>query len=392
MEAHFTSQAPLIPMLDLRRQYAGIRTEILAAIERVCAEQQFILGDEVASFEQEAAQCLGVRRTVGCASGTDALWLALAGVGVCPGDAVITTPFSFFATVSAIIRAGARPILADVDAGTLNLDPREAAEALKGAGRVRAILPVHLYGQCADMTAFARLAGQYELKLVEDAAQAFGASWNGHSAGALADAAAFSFYPTKNLSAYGDAGCVTTNHGDVADRIVSLRSHGSRQRYRHEEIGANSRLAALQAAILRVKLKYLPRWNEERRGRARTYGQLLAATGLMAAATTPGICAQSPLCFLTLRPEAHSVFHQYVLRVHRRDELRTFLAGRGIATEVYYPIPLHLQPCFAYLGYRQGDFPVSEQAAREVLALPMFPELTEDEQQRVIAAIADFYS
>jgi dTDP-4-amino-4,6-dideoxygalactose transaminase len=379
-------------MLDLRRQYATIRTEVLAAIERVCAEQQFILGDEVASFEQEAAQSLGVLRTVGCASGTDALWLALAGVGVSPGDAVITTPFSFFATVSAIIRAGARPVLADVDPGTLNLDPRHVAAALQGAGRVRAILPVHLYGQCADMSAFARLASQYELKIVEDAAQAFGALWNGHAAGAMGDAAAFSFYPTKNLSAYGDAGCVTTNHSNVAERMAKLRNHGSQQRYRHEEIGANSRLAALQAAVLRVKLKYLPRWNDARRERARLYGELLAAAGLVAPSTTSGGRAQSPVCPLTTRPEAHHIFHQYVLRVHRRDELRTFLAERGIATEVYYPIPLHLQPCFAYLGYREGDLPVSEQAAREVLALPIFPELAEDEQRRVIAVIADFYS
>jgi dTDP-4-amino-4,6-dideoxygalactose transaminase len=379
-------------MLDLRRQYASIRTEVLAAIERVCAEQQFVLGDEVASFEREAAQFLGVQRTVGCASGTDALWLALVGVGVSPGDMVVTSPFSFFATVSAIIRAGARPVLADVDAGTLNLDPGQVASALQGAGRVRAILPVHLYGQCSDMSAFTRLADQYELKIVEDAAQAFGASWNGHSAGAMGDAAAFSFYPTKNLSAYGDAGCVTTNHAEVAERAARLRNHGSRQRYLHEETGANSRLAALQAAVLRVKLKYLSRWNEARRAHARTYDEQLKTSGLVAPAAAPGVCAQSPVSPLTIRTEAHHIFHQYVLRVHRRDELRTFLAGRGIATEVYYPIPLHLQPCFAYLGYRNGDLPVSERAAREVLALPMFPELTEDEQCRVITAIRDFYS
>jgi dTDP-4-amino-4,6-dideoxygalactose transaminase len=317
--------------------------------------------------------------------------LALVAAGVGPGDAVVTAPFSFFATVSAIIRAGARPVLADIDADTLNLDPGQVALALQGAGNTRAVLPVHLYGQCGDMAAFTRLAREHGLKIIEDAAQAFGAAWNDCRAGTLGDAAAFSFYPTKNLSAYGDAGCVTTNDAGIADRIAMLRDHGSRQRYRHEEIGANSRLGAMQAAVLRIKLKYLSGWNQARRERAATYEALLGASGLTPAAGS-GLSRQTPVRRLATRPEAFHIFHQYVLRVHRRDELHAFLAGRGIATAIYYPIPLHLQPCFAYLGYREGDLPISEQAAREVLALPMFPELTEEEQRRVIAAMAEFYS
>jgi dTDP-4-amino-4,6-dideoxygalactose transaminase len=379
-----------IPMLDLRRQFARIRTEVMQAIESVCESQYFILGEQVAGFEREAASFLGAQQGVGCASGTDALWLALLAVGVEPGDVVATTPFTFFATVSSIVRAGARPVLADVDAGTLNLDPAQVERKLQAGGRMRAVLPVHLYGQCADMDAFKRLAGEYDFKIVEDAAQAFGAKWDGQHAGALGDAAAFSFYPTKNLSAYGDAGCVTTCDEATAERAIMLRNHGMRQRYLHEAIGANSRLDAIQGAVLRVKLKYIDQWNQARRERAAIYDRLLAESGLQGKADT--VSKENPVRLLTTRPEAYHIYHQYVVRTYRRDELRQFLADRKIGTEVYYPIPLHLQPCFAYLGYKKGDLPVAEQAAEEVLALPVFPELTEDEQKRVVAAIAEFYS
>lgn len=377
-----------VPMLELGRQYAQLREEILAAVERVCSSQRFILGAEVEALERELADFCGTTDAVGCASGTDALWLALAAVGVQPGDAVITTPFSFFASASAIVRAGARPVLLDVDPHTLNLDPARVEACLR-AGKptnLRALLPVHLYGQCADMDALERLAAEFQLAIVEDAAQSIGARWRDRSAGALGAAAAFSFYPTKNLSAYGDAGLVTTNNPDFAAHMRRLRNHGSPRRYWHEEFGWNSRLDAIQAAVLRVKLPHLENWNRKRREHAATYDRLLTESSLIS--TT----ADSPVRLLATKPHAHHVFHQYVIRARRRDELHQFLADRKIGTEVYYPIPLHLQPVFAYLGYREGDLPESERAAREVLALPMFPELTDDEQQWVVKSVAEFYS
>jgi dTDP-4-amino-4,6-dideoxygalactose transaminase len=375
-------------MLDLARQYAQIREEILAAIERVCSSQHFILGAEVEALEREIAAFTGAAYAVGCASGTDALWLALLAVGVQPGDSVITTAFSFFASASAIVRAGARPVLLDVDPHTLNLDSARVEAHLRAgkSTRLRALLPVHLYGQCADMDTFSRLAVEFELAIVEDAAQAIGASWRERRAGNLGAAAAFSFYPTKNLSAYGEAGMVTTNDPTFAAHMRRLRTHGSPRRYLHEEFGWNCRLDAIQAAILRVKLPYAEKWNQQRRERAATYDRLLTQSGL--ASPT----ADSPVRPLGTTPHAHHVYHQYVVRAQRRDDLRQFLAERNIGTEVYYPIPIHLQPVFAYLGYREGDLPESERAAREVLALPMFPELTEDEQRWVVENISDFYS
>ncbi len=256
---------------------------------------------------------------------------------------------------------------------------------------VRAVMPVHLYGQCANMDRFAHIGEQHNAILVEDAAQAFGAKWRDQKAGALGKAAAFSFYPTKNLSAYGDGGCVTTNDELLADRVRRLRNHGSRRRYYHEEIGWNSRLDALQAAVLGVKLKHIDDWNQARRMLACRYHGLFGGSGLVqgeAQSVTP----QAPIALLATMPEAYHIYHQYVVRALRRDELRTFLAGQGIGSEIYYPVPLHLQECFTYLGYKAGDLPESERAAKEVLALPMFPELREDEQQRVVAAIAEFYS
>ncbi len=392
-----------VPMLDLRRQYEQVGAAVLAAVGRVCASQHYILGSEVEAFERELADFCGARDAVGCASGTDALWLALAAAGVQPGDEVLTTPFSFFASASAIVRAGARPVFADIDPHTLNLDPTRVESFLRGRPRdkLRALLPVHLYGQCADMDAFQRLAEEFHLSLIEDAAQAIGAQWENRagkarSAGSMGVAAAFSFYPTKNLSACGDAGLVTTNAPEMAAHMRRLRNHGSPRRYVHEELGWNSRLDALQAAILRVKLKYVEGWNQARRQRAASYDHLFAEAGLASSQSAVNypqstIPDDFPIHLPCTAAAAHPVFHQYVVRAYRREELREFLAARKIGTEIYYPIPLHLQPCFVYLGYREGDFPEAERAAKEVLALPMFPELTDDEQRCVVESIADFY-
>ena len=376
-----------IPLLDLRRQYQQIRTEVLAAIERVCASQSYILGPEVEALESEVANFTGVAAAVGCASGTDALWLALLAAGVQPGDVVITTPFSFFASASAIVRAGARPVFADVDPRTLNIDPAKVEARLQAGGlyKVRALLPVHLYGQCADMDGLQRLGDEFKLSIIEDAAQAIGATWRDRRAGSLGIAAAFSFYPSKNLSAYGDAGLVTTRDPELASHMRRLRNHGSPHRYHHEEFGWNCRMDAIQAAILRVKLPHIEKWNQQRRERAAAYQRLFTEAGLLSR-------NDSPIRLLDTCPQAQPVFHQYVIRAQRRDELRKFLSDRKIGTEIYYPLPLHLQPCFAYLGYREGDLPESERAASEVLALPMFPELTTEEQRWVVESIAEFYA
>ncbi len=377
-----------IPMLDLSRQYAGLRAEILAAVARVCDSQKYILGEEVTEFEREFAALCGTSLAVGCASGTDALWLALVAAGVREGDSVITTPFSFFATASSILRAGARPVFVDIDPETLNLDSAKVEQKLRHSPRHQAMMPVHLYGQCADMDSLNRIAAEFKLKVIEDAAQASGATWNGKLAGSLGHAAAFSFYPTKNLSAFGDAGAVTTDDSALAEHARSLRNHGAKQRYYHDEIGANSRLDSIQAAVLRVKMPHLQRWNEERRHRASTYDRLFAAAGL----TKTGGASAAPVVLLQTRPEAYHIYHQYVVRVRERDKLREFLKERGVGSEVYYPVPLHQQKCFAYLGYAPGDLPEAERAALDVLALPMFAELQEDEQRHVVDSIAEFYS
>lgn len=380
-----------VPQLDLQRQYQKIRSEILTAVERVCDSQHFILGAEVEALENEMAAFTGAAAAVGCASGTDAIWLALQASGVQPGDAVITTAFSFFASASAIVRAGARPVFVDVEPRTWNLDPAQVETKLKKGGgyKVRALLPVHLYGQCADMDALQRLADEFKLLLIEDAAQAVGAAWGKQRAGALGVAAAFSFYPTKNLSAYGDAGIVTTRDVEVAERMRRLRNHGSPRRYLHEEMGWNSRMDAIQAAILRVKLPHIEDWNQMRVARAAAYDRLLKQAGLVETSGEPQ--NTSPIQLPFTASQAKPVFHQYVVRAWRRDDLHEFLSARKIGTEIYYPLPLHLQPAFTYLGYREGDLPESERAAKEVLALPMFPELTEDEQKWVVESIAEFY-
>jgi len=378
-------------MLDLKRQYAGIKDEIEEAVARVLASQHFIGGPEVAAFERESAAYVGVRACVGCASGTDALWLALQACGLGAESGVLTAPFSFFASVSTIVRCGAVPVLADIDPATLNLDPEKVEAALKRHRKIAAIVPVHLYGQCADMDRLNGIAQEHGVAIVEDAAQTFGAAWNGKKAGGLGRAGCFSFYPTKNLSAGGDAGCVTTDDEALASQVRRLGNHGSDRRYYHREIGWNSRLDAMQAAILRVKLKHLDDWNQRRRVLACRYHGLLGAAGLVQP-QAQSVTRQAPIALLTSLPGAHHIYHQFVVRALNRDALRTFLSERGIGTEVYYPLPLHLQECFLYLGYRAGDLPESERAAREVLALPMFAELREEEQQRVVAAIAEFYS
>jgi dTDP-4-amino-4,6-dideoxygalactose transaminase len=386
-----TSNSQPVPMLDFSRQFAALRHELLAAMEAVCLSQQFILGPQVAAFEQAAATACSVPHAIGCASGTDAIWLALAAANVGPGDAVITTPFSFFASVSAILRCGATPLLADIDAETFNLSASATEEVLRSSAsatgaKVKAILPVHLYGQCADWDAFTALKQRHNPLLIEDAAQAFGATWNGTPAGALGDAAAFSFYPTKNLSAMGDAGLVTTLSEAIDEHARVLRAHGMRRRYYHDEIGWNSRLDSLQAAILEVKLRYLPEWNQQRREHAARYDQLFRADSLAAATIAEGIVLP-----ITDQRAGH-VFHQYVIRAPRRDALRQYLSERQIGSEIYYPLPLHMQTSLTSLGYKKGDFPVSEAAADEVLALPIYPELRDDEQQTVVDAIAAFYA
>ena len=386
-------------MLDFSRQYAPLRQEIMDAIAKICDSQSFILGPSVTSFELEAAKACATSTAVGCASGTDALWLALAASGIGDSassirssallDTVITTPFSFFASASAILRAGARPIFADIDPQTFNLSAESVSKVLRSSppNSIKAILPVHLYGQCADWAAFEAIAqGHPGLLLIEDAAQAFGAAWNGRPAGSLGTAAAFSFYPTKNLAAMGDAGLVTTSDGPIARRLRSLRAHGMVRRYYHDEVGWNSRLDSIQAAILEVKLRYLSGANQQRRDRATRYDQLFRDAGLAAHSTANGVVLP------WTDPRATPIFHQYVIRAPRRDALREFLTARRIGSEIYYPVPLHLQVALSDLGYKQGDFPHAELAAEEVLALPIYPEIRDDEQETVVEAIRTFYA
>jgi dTDP-4-amino-4,6-dideoxygalactose transaminase len=379
-----------VPMLDLKRQYERLHAELMEALGRVLETQQFVLGEHVAEFERAAAELLEVKHALGCSSGTDALWLALAGVGIGSGQGVVTTPFSFFASVSAILRAGATPMLADIDPVTFNLSATAVEAVLdgeRGTG-AKAILPVHLYGTCCEMDKFSRLGRERGLAVIEDAAQAWGAKWQGVKAGALGDAAAFSFYPTKNLSAAGDAGMVTTNRDDVAERVRMLRNQGMRRRYHHDELGWNARMDGFQGAILSVKLKYIGAWNEKRCELAARYGRMFARAGLAENGPYPALGVVTPREVAG----AKNAWHQYVIRVARRDELRQFLTAREIGSEIFYPVPLHMQEALKGLGYKEGDFPEAERAAREVLALPIFPELHEDEQNAVVKAIAEFLS
>jgi len=374
-----------VPMLDFSREYAEIREEVLAAITEVCDSQRFILGPAVDSFETAAAQACGVPYAIGCSSGTDALWLALAALNIGPGDKVITTPFSFFATASSILRAGAQPIFADIDPSTFNLSP-SSVEEIVSSQRMKAVMPVHLFGQCADMDAFLGLEGRYDLWNIEDAAQAFGAKFSGQPAGSFGHAAAFSFYPTKNLAAFGDAGLLTTQNPDTADRARMLRAHGMKVRYFHEEVGWNARIDSIQAAILQIKLRHVDAGNQRRRELAALYDQRFQAANLTGPTTADGIVLPY------VDPRGTHVFHQYVIRAPRRDELRAYLTAHSIGTEIYYPLPLHQQKALANLGYKPGDFLHAERAASEVLALPIYPHLREDELDTVVEAIRRFYA
>jgi dTDP-4-amino-4,6-dideoxygalactose transaminase len=374
------THASAVPGLDLKAQYRTIRDEIDEAIGAVLDSQHFILGPEVAQLEAEVAHYCGAAHAVGCASGSDALLLPLVAWGIGPGDEVITTPYTFFATASAIWRTGARPVFVDIEPDTYNIDPHQIEAAI--TPRTKAILPVHLYGQTADMDPICDLARGRGVIVFEDAAQAIGAVYNGRMAGTFGGAAAFSFYPSKNLGAYGDAGMVTTADPELARQLVRLRLHGMEPKYVHHEVGFNSRLDALQAAVLRVKLRHLPEWTEARRAVAGAYRELFAAAGLDDVIVAP-----------SERASCVHVYHQFVIRAPAaaRDALRAHLTDRRIGTDVYYPIPLHLQTCFTALGHRTGDFPQAEAAAQETLALPIYPELEREAQEYVVACIREFF-
>ncbi|MDQ1589661.1 MAG: hypothetical protein QOG71_288 [Pyrinomonadaceae bacterium] len=367
-----------VPLLDLRQQHAHLREELRAATDRVLDSQQFVLGEEVRLLEEEIARYSTTRHAVGCASGSDALLLALMALDIKAGDEVITTPFSFFATASAVTRTGATPVFVDIEPRTYNLDPSLVEAAI--SERTRALLPVHLYGQCAAMDALAEVAARHNLPLIEDAAQAIGAEDNGRRAGSMSTIGCFSFYPTKNLGAAGDAGMLTTNDDALAARLRTLRVHGGATEYLHTEIGINSRLDALQAAILRVKLPHLDSWSQARRERAETYSLLLTNARLAFNLRVPFI-----------RENVRHIFHQYVVRVpEHRDALIEHLRAHGVGCKIYYPVPLHLQECFRYLGYAAGALPEAERAARETLALPIYPELRLEQQQYVVDVISRF--
>lgn len=383
-----------IPLLDLTAQYAPLRGEIEAAILRICASQQFVLGPEVAALEQEVARYCGAEHAIGVSSGTDALLLALMALDVGAGDEVITSPFTFFATGGVIARLAARPVFCDIEPQSFNLDPRAVESFLREScefdgtrvinratgGTVKAIMPVHLYGQLADMQALSEIAGRYDLALVEDAAQAIGAEdSSGRRAGGIGTVGCLSFFPTKNLGAFGDAGMCVSNDAELADRLEVMRVHGGRPKYFHSMIGGNFRIDALQAAVLRIKLRELDHWTESRERNATHYDESFRSAGLDGVITLPH------------RVTGRHTFNQYVIRTSQRDELRDWLTERQIGTEIYYPLSLHQQACFAELNYTDTDLPEASRAAREVLALPIFPELGEARQNRVVEAISAFF-
>jgi dTDP-4-amino-4,6-dideoxygalactose transaminase len=368
-----------VPLCDLQTQYRSLQPQIEAALQRVLASGQVILGPEVASLECEVADYCGVSHGVGCASGTDALLLALQGLGVGPGDEVILPTFTFFATAGAVCRAGARPVFADIDPDTYNLDPFQVESKI--TERTRAILVVHLFGQCAEMEPLWNIAERHNLILIEDAAQALGSEYQGKRAGSLGSMGCLSFYPTKNLGSYGDAGMVVTGDPEWAERMACLRVHGMQPKYIHQYIGWNARLDALQAAMLRVKLPHVDRWIADRQAAAPRYDALIEENHLTHFLQRPKI-----------KPKRRHTFNQYVVRVAdaERDALVRHLKADRIGCEIYYPVPLHRQPCLAFLGHSAGDFPASEDAARAVLALPLFPEITVDQQRRVVQSCAAF--
>lgn len=367
-----------VPLIDLSGQHKSLRADLLDAVARVIDSQQFVLGSEVASLEEEIAGYSTTDFAIGCASGSDALLLALMALDIKAGDEVITAPFTFFATGSAIARLGARPQFVDIDPRTYNIDPDLVESAI--TDRTRAILPVHMYGQCADMDRLLEIARRHDLPIVEDGAQAIGATDRVRRAGSMGQFGCFSFYPTKNLGGAGDGGMVVTNDESLATRVRKLRVHGGATEYQHDEIGINSRLDAMQAAILRVKLKHLDEWSDARRRKAALYDELLHDADLNGKFVRPFV-----------RPEAGHIFHQYVIRAPGyRDELIQHLSHHGIGSKIYYPVPLHMQQCFAYLDYKQGEFPEAERASLETVALPCFPELTEQQQHYVAEVLAKF--
>jgi dTDP-4-amino-4,6-dideoxygalactose transaminase len=369
-----------VPLLDLQAQYETIRDEVRTAVDHVFDSQQFVLGAEVGSLEEEIARYSQTKFAIGCASGSDAVLLALMSCGVGAGDEVITTPFSFFATAGAVARLGARPVFADIDERTFNLNPALVEAAL--TERTKAIMPVHLYGQCAEMNPLIELSQSRGIPIIEDAAQAIGAEDRSRRAGSMGTIGCFSFYPSKNLGGAGDGGMLVTNDLDHGRRLHMLRVHGEETKYHHKLVGINSRLDSLQAAVLRVKLPHLDEWTTGRQRRAQQYELMFGDAGLSEEIEVPFV-----------RSNARHIFHQFVVRVRggRRDALREHLRECGVGTDVYYPVPLHLQECFAYLGYQEGDLPVGELAAKETLALPVYPELTDEQQDYVVSSIAKFF-
>ena len=373
-----------VSLLNLKLQYQGIREEVLKEIGKICDNQSFILGENVKALEQEIAEYCNAKFAIGVASGTDAILLPLMAVGIAPGDRVITTPYTFFATAGSIARLNAMPVFVDVEPDTYNIDPDKLEHVIKKQSaaqraRLKAIIPVHLYGQCAEMEPIIKISKKYKLAVIEDAAQTIGATYKGKMAGSIGDFGSLSFYPSKNLGGFGDGGMVTTNNEKLAEKVRILRVHGSKPKYYHKMVGINSRLDELQAAVLRIKLKHLEAWTNKRIERAERYDTLFKHAGLLDIVSLP-----------VRRAYNRHVFNQYIVRVKKRDALRNYLAKEGIGTEIYYPVPLHLQQCFKYLGYKKGDFPASEKAARETLALPIYPELTKEEQEYVVDRIAYF--
>jgi len=372
------SEGKSIPLLDLRPEYESLRDDLVAALVRVADSQQYILGPEVDAFEQAIAAQIGARYAVGVSSGTDALLISLMALGIGRGDEVVTPTFSFFATAGCVTRVGARPVFVDIDPATYNIDVPQAIAAI--TSRTRAIIPVHLFGLCADMDPLLDAARRRGIAVIEDAAQAIGARYKDRPAGTLGEFGCFSFFPSKNLGAFGDAGLVTAETDERRDLLRRLRVHGSSPKYYHRLIGGNFRIDPIQAAVLRVKAPHLERWTEARRANAAHYRGLFRECGLDSIVTLPQ------------EPDGYShIFNQFVIRAPRRDELRAHLTSRGVGTEIYYPVPFHLQECFADLGYPSGAFPISEAAAREVLALPIYGALTPAQLRLVVEAIAAFY-
>jgi len=375
-----------VPLLDLTLHHQPLKKEILAAIEKVFDSNAFILGPEVKKLEDRVAAYSQSSFAIGVASGTDALLISLMALGIGPGDEVITTPYTFFATAGVIVRLGGKPVFVDIDPMTYNIDPKQIPAAI--TKKTKAMIPVHLYGQLADMEPIIQIAREHRLHIIEDAAQAIGAEYrDGRRAGSLGDLGCFSFFPSKNLGALGDAGMVVTNNADLAHRVSILRVHGGEPKYYHKIVGGNFRIDALQAAVLNVKLNYLDSWTKQRQQNAETYKKLFQESGLIKKA---GIVLPESVYKSFGWPHDH-VYNQFVIRVRDRDTLRQYLTDKKIGTEIYYPVPLHLQACFQSLQYKLGDFPESEAAAGETLALPIYPELTYEMQQHVVEAISSFY-